>query len=209
MSGVTVHQATFHSAHGADSPLAVERRSEIAVFGRSNVGKSTLINSLLQRKKLAQTSKSPGKTRSINFYAVDLTFEIMGQRSKFYLVDFPGYGYARYSMEEREKFNRGTVLYVRDREQLALSLILVDAKRGLTDDERAIIEIVCASAASPIDAITVIATKMDRFGLNERKRLIAALQRECELPVIEAGRDLPLEPLWGRMAQALKGSVCE
>ncbi len=98
------------------------RLPQIAFLGRSNVGKSSLINSLVGRKKIAQTSKIPGKTREANFYLVN---------NDFYLVDFPGYGYAKASIKERDKILKRIIWYLAEEEPLAVFLV-VDAYVGLT-----------------------------------------------------------------------------
>lgn len=92
---------------------------EIAVAGRSNVGKSSFINSLLNRKNLARTSSKPGKTRTINFFDIN---------HQFYLVDVPGYGYAKVPIQEQEKWGQMMEAYFSARKQLRLAILLVDAR---------------------------------------------------------------------------------
>lgn len=92
---------------------------EIAVAGRSNVGKSSFINSFINRKSLARTSSKPGKTRTINFYDIE---------HKFYLVDVPGYGYAKVSKKEQEKWGQMMEDYFSSRETLRLVILLVDSR---------------------------------------------------------------------------------
>lgn len=94
-----------------------DHKIEIALSGRSNVGKSSFINRLIQRKALARTSSKPGKTQTLNFYHIN---------DLFYFVDVPGYGYAKVSKKEREKWGRMIEEYITTRENLALVLILVD-----------------------------------------------------------------------------------
>ncbi|MBD2870474.1 ribosome biogenesis GTP-binding protein YihA/YsxC [Paenibacillus arenilitoris] len=92
---------------------------EIALAGRSNVGKSSLINKLILRKNLARTSSQPGKTQQLNYYRVN---------DFVYLVDFPGYGYAKVSKTQREQFGEMIERYIREREQLKLQLLVIDIR---------------------------------------------------------------------------------
>src|SRR5690606_34942282 len=92
---------------------------EIALAGRSNVGKSSLINKLILRKNLARTSSQPGKTQQLNYYRVN---------DLIYLVDYPGYGYAKVSKTQREQFGEMIERYIREREQLKLQLLVIDIR---------------------------------------------------------------------------------
>ena len=127
---------------------------EIAVAGRSNVGKSSLINALLNTK-LAKTGQTPGKTRSINFYNV----EIKGADKKFRLVDFPGYGYAARSKDERDSWKRLISAYMRERDGLKLVLHLVDFRHGLLNNDRELQEWIRAYDKN----IQVVFTKADKI----------------------------------------------
>lgn len=99
---------------------------EIALAGRSNVGKSSLINSLLNRKNLARTSSQPGKTQTLNFYRVN---------DEFYLVDVPGYGYAKVSQKQREQFGEMIQDYLETRADLKGLIILIDSRHAPTKDD--------------------------------------------------------------------------
>ncbi len=135
---------------------------EVAVAGRSNVGKSTLLNRLTARKALARVSKTPGRTRGIMFYDVDARFgeTVMPLR----LVDLPGYGYAKIARDERDGWRRLIEGYVKQRPSLALFLILVDARRGTEDEERQLIEWL-----ETLDVkLQVVVTKVDKLGSAER-----------------------------------------
>ena len=103
-----------------------EKLPEIALAGRSNVGKSSLINTLLKRKNLARTSSQPGKTQTLNFYIVN---------EEFYLVDVPGYGYAKVSQKQREAFGEMIQDYLETRPNLKGLIILVDARHEPTKDD--------------------------------------------------------------------------
>jgi GTP-binding protein len=101
-------------------------KDEIAVIGRSNVGKSSLINALLSRKKLAKVSRSPGKTQLINYFSVDNTF---------YLVDLPGYGYARVAKMVKERWKSFIESYLKNNLQLKLILLLIDCRHDLMESD--------------------------------------------------------------------------
>jgi GTP-binding protein len=113
--------------HDKPQPL----RDEIAVVGRSNVGKSSLINALLSKKKLAKVSKTPGKTQLINFYAVD---------DHFYLVDLPGYGYANVSVKQRLKWESIIETYLKNNAYLKLLLLLIDCRHALMANDKMMLE---------------------------------------------------------------------
>ncbi len=104
--------------------LPREKLPEVILCGRSNVGKSSFINSLFNRKSLAKISSTPGKTRSINYYRID---------DKFYLVDLPGYGYAKTSLKEREYWGRVISEYISHSGHITLAIHLIDSRHNPTD----------------------------------------------------------------------------
>ena len=146
---------------------------EIAVGGRSNVGKSSLINSLLRRKKLAQISKSPGKTRLLNFFAVS---DAKGN-DQLYFVDLPGYGYARVSESMRRSWKALVEGYVESSAGLRGFVLLIDSRRGLQDEEFQLVEylISCGRDVCPV------LTKSDKLSKTAAatvlKKSAAALER--------------------------------
>lgn len=105
----------------------VDGRPEICFAGRSNVGKSSVINALTRRKKLAKTSNTPGKTRSLNYYLID---------DYWYLVDMPGYGYAKISKKEQSRWGREMNRYLLEREQLRLVVLLLDIRHEPSELDR-------------------------------------------------------------------------
>lgn len=129
---------------------------EIAFAGRSNVGKSSLINKMLNRKKLARVSASPGKTATINFYNID-------QRLIF--VDLPGYGFAKVSKQERERWGRMIEEYLNGREQLLRVVLLVDMRHKPTADDVMMYNWILDSGFKPF----VIATKKDKVKPSQRE----------------------------------------
>lgn len=124
---------------------------EIAFAGRSNVGKSSMINKLLNRKQLARVSGTPGKTVTINFYNIDDTI---------HLVDLPGYGYAARSKDEIKKWGNMMEDYLRDREELIKTVLLVDSRHAPTKDDIMMLEWLRAYDDS---GVIVIATKIDKL----------------------------------------------
>ncbi len=149
---------------------------EIAFLGRSNVGKSSLINNLLARKSLARTSGSPGKTRTINFYNVDETF---------YLVDLPGYGYAKTSKSDRKAFRKMMFDYIYERQTLAMAVLLVDSRHKPSKLDIDMFASLVRAELIPL----VVATKVDKLKANERvkniKRIKETLRSPYELKIIE------------------------
>jgi len=129
---------------------------EIAMVGRSNVGKSTLINSIMGRKSLARTSSKPGKTRTINFYNID---------DKLRLVDLPGYGYAAVSHAERDKWAETINRYLANRENLREVILLVDFRHEPTNDDLEMYNWIVEAGFSGY----VIATKLDKIGRSKRQ----------------------------------------
>lgn len=123
---------------------------EIALAGRSNVGKSSLVNTLVNRKNLARTSSSPGKTATINFYEVE---------KKFRFVDLPGYGYAKVSKEEKKKWGGMIENYLSKRENLKGVFLLVDARHKPTEEDKMMFEWIKNFGYEPI----VVATKLDKL----------------------------------------------
>jgi GTP-binding protein len=132
---------------------------EIAVSGRSNVGKSSLLNTLFERKNFARISNEPGKTRTINFYAVN---------DRFYLVDFPGYGFARLSADTRKDWLKVIEAYIEKRPALAGVVQLVDARHAPSKDDVERIERIARSGRPFI----IVFTKVDKISKADRYRAV-------------------------------------
>ena len=141
----------------ADLPAA--DRPEICFCGRSNVGKSSLINSLMNQQGLARVSKTPGRTREINF------FDPPSQT--IYVVDLPGYGYATVSKEKKEQWQELLPLYLQGRPNLQRIFLLVDSRRGLSLKDMTFIEMLCRSAV----VFQIILTKVDKLSEVARVKL--------------------------------------
>jgi GTP-binding protein len=161
---------------------------EVAVLGRSNVGKSTLINRLVGRRGLARTSSTPGRTRRVHFYRI---------LARAYLVDLPGYGYASGSKKERAEFAPLVESYLSGaRATLRGALVLVDARRGAQDSER---ELAAYLAAEHIAARAAL-TKSDKLGRAEVERARRELASALDLPLehvaaVSADKGTGLAPL--------------
>lgn len=132
----------------------VDVRPEVAFVGRSNVGKSSIINALTNRRKLAKVSQTPGKTRLINFFLIN---------DEMYLVDLPGYGYAKVSKQEKESWGKTIETYLIEREQLKKVVLLVDSRHKPTADDILMHEWIKHFGYKVI----VIATKSDKLSNNE------------------------------------------
>lgn len=141
---------------------------EIALAGRSNVGKSSLINSLLGRKNLARTSSQPGKTQTLNFYVVN---------QDFYLVDVPGYGYAKVSQVQRQKFGEMIQDYLETRENLQGLILLTDSRHEPTKDDIAMYNYALYLNLP----ILVICTKIDKVKKSQENKVIANLNKKLDL----------------------------
>ncbi|CCI85384.1 GTPase [Lactobacillus pasteurii DSM 23907 = CRBIP 24.76] len=141
---------------------------EIALAGRSNVGKSSLINTLINRKNLARTSSQPGKTQTLNFYRIN---------GEFYLVDVPGYGYAKVSQKKRQEFGEMIQDYLETRENLKGLMILVDGRHEPTQDDIAMYQY-----AQYLDLpILVVATKIDKIKKSQVNKAISVIKKSLGL----------------------------
>lgn len=141
---------------------------EIALAGRSNVGKSSLVNTLVNRKNIARTSSTPGKTATINFYEV-------GKTHRF--VDLPGYGYAKVSKVEKEKWGNMIENYLSKRENLKGVFLLVDARHKPTADDKMMFDWIKTFGYEPI----VIATKLDKLKKSEIEKNLTEIYNFLEL----------------------------
>ncbi len=146
------------SFYGLDQ-LPKDRRPQIAFAGRSNVGKSSLLNRLTGRKKLAKTSQTPGKTRSLNFFAVN---------QKFYFVDLPGYGYARASKTERKSWGRLVESYLEKSPDLIGLVLLLDCRRDPTPEDIQLLEWLTSKETPAL----IIITKTDKLTRDKVNRKV-------------------------------------
>jgi len=168
--------------------------AEVAFAGRSNVGKSSLINSLAQRTKLARTSSTPGCTRGLNLFRLTLRG---GACIDF--VDLPGYGFAQRSKSERSSWGPMIEGFLEQRVGLRGNVLLVDVRRGLQDEEHQLLEYVAHIKKEPL----VVATKTDLLPLNKRKTTLFALAKESGVKV------LPFSANSGEGREGLWRALCK
>ena len=154
ITGINFQNAQFETSAVNKQGYPKSDMIEFAFAGRSNVGKSSMINKVLNRKSLARVSGTPGKTITINFYNID---------KKIYLVDLPGYGYAKRSKEEVEKWGSMMEDYLANREQLVQTILLVDSRHTPTEQDIQMAEWI----RHYHDRLVVIATKTDKLKKSE------------------------------------------
>lgn len=149
---------------------------EVAFVGRSNVGKSSMINALVNRKKLVRVSNTPGRTRTLNFF--DVTVEGRGRKTTLRLCDLPGYGFAKAPKAEREKWNEMISGYLEGRDQLRVVVVIIDAEVGPTADDLQMLDFLQETKPR----ILVVATKLDRLPKAKQKPRVIDVAKRLELP---------------------------
>jgi GTP-binding protein len=148
---------------GPSSKLPANKLPEVAFAGKSNVGKSSLINALMNRKSYARTSAQPGKTQTINFYNIN---------EEIYFVDLPGYGYAKASKVEVEKWGKMIEKYLHTSKQLKCVFLLVDIRHDPGNNDKIMYEWVTANGYTPV----IIATKLDKIKRSQINKQVAAIR---------------------------------
>jgi GTP-binding protein len=193
-----VHAAFVAGAPDVDK-LPAPALPEIAFAGRSNVGKSSLMNALLARKSLVRTSSTPGCTRQINVFEVKTSD---GLALNF--VDLPGYGYAKLSKSEKKSWGPMLEGYLRDRITLRAVVLLVDVRRGVESDDEQLVEFLRASHPDGGVDIVIVATKLDKLSLSAQKPRLAELRKAIGAPVVgfSAVTNVGREDLWRRIERA-------
>ncbi|HHU90287.1 MAG TPA: YihA family ribosome biogenesis GTP-binding protein [Clostridiaceae bacterium] len=170
---------------------------EIALAGRSNVGKSSLINSLVNRKALARIGNTPGKTRIINFYNINDSIS---------LVDLPGYGYAKVSQQEKMTWGRLAETYLNSRENLKMILLLVDIRHDPTPDDVIMLNYIRGSGRD----YAVIATKADKIKRSmyrkhmDRIRVVLDLDNEHEIIAFSSPKRMGIDEVWSKIETVLE-----
>lgn len=168
---MVIKNAELETVIGITSKIPQNSLPEIAFAGKSNVGKSSLINALMNRKSLARTSAQPGKTQTINFYNIN---------KELYFVDLPGYGYANANIEVKAKWGKMVEKYLRQSKVLKAVFLLVDIRHEPSANDKQMYEWIKANGYAPI----VIATKADK---------IKRSQLQKQLGIVRAGLGLPPE----------------
>jgi GTP-binding protein len=169
-----VVDARFVASARAPSEVPPPRFAEVAFAGRSNVGKSSLINRLLGRRNLVRVSNTPGCTRGVNVFRVRLEDAVVD------FVDLPGYGYAKRSKKERASWGPLVEGFVRTRDNLRATVVIVDIRRGLQKEEEQLLQFLREAAVPPV----VVATKLDKLPRNRRRTELLKLRRGVDYPVI-------------------------
>lgn len=164
-----IKQADFLTSGVDFDSFPEEGTPEFVFCGRSNVGKSSFINMILNRKNLARTSSNPGKTQTINFFTIN--------NGSFYFVDVPGYGYARVSKSIKETFGKMIELYVKDRKSLKIVFLLVDFRHKPSEDDCMMYKFLKYYGRK----VVVVATKCDKIKNSERKKCIETIKNTLEL----------------------------
>jgi len=202
---VRVASAEFEAGATRLASLPEAGAPEVAFSGRSNVGKSSLMNALVERSGLVRTSSTPGCTRALNLFAITLD-----DGTAYRMVDLPGYGYAKLSKAEKATWGRMIESYLTERTSLRAVVLLVDIRRGFEEDDGQLAEFVESSRPGDVAAgvprvdVILVATKLDKLPLHKRKPALAAFKRDTGLTpigfsaVTGEGRDA----LWVRIRRA-------
>ncbi|MDP7639563.1 MAG: ribosome biogenesis GTP-binding protein YihA/YsxC, partial [Candidatus Hydrogenedentes bacterium] len=168
------------------SQYPADGRPEFAFVGRSNVGKSSLLNVLLGQKGLSKTSSRPGKTQTVNFFDVN---------GRIYFVDLPGYGYAKVPLQLKERWGKAMTAYLRDRAPLRLVLQLVDARHKPTEKDDEMLDLLEGAHVPTV----VVATKIDKVKRSERaknlRRIRETLGLDGEAALVQVGSVIPFHGL--------------
>ncbi len=160
---MVIKNVSLETVCGYTSKLPKNTKPEIAFAGKSNVGKSSLINALMNRKSLARTSGQPGKTQTINFYNVN---------GEMYLTDLPGYGFAKVSQTEKEKWGKMIENYLNTSRQLKAVFLLIDIRHDPSANDKMMYEWMAYQGFHPI----IIATKLDKIKRSQLQKQINAIK---------------------------------
>lgn len=165
---MVIRSINLETVCGVTSTLPVNDKPEVAFAGKSNVGKSSLINALVNRKAYARTSATPGKTQTINFYNIN---------DGLYLVDLPGYGYARVSEKEKEQWGKMIERYLHGSEQLQAVFLLIDIRHEPSANDRLMYKWVVEQGYQPV----IIATKLDKIKRSQVQKHVKMLKEGLSL----------------------------
>lgn len=163
-----IKQVSLETVCGITSTLPQNQLPEIAFAGKSNVGKSSLINGLMNRKSLARTSSEPGKTQTINFYNIN---------QELYFVDLPGYGYAKVSKEQKAKWGKMIENYLHKSKQLRAIFLLIDIRHEPSANDKNMYDWIVANGFEPI----IIATKLDKINRSQIQKNVKIIRQTLGL----------------------------
>ncbi len=193
-----IKNASLDTVCGVTSKLPKNTMPEIAFAGKSNVGKSSLINSLMNRKSLARTSAQPGKTQTINYYNVN---------SQIYLVDLPGYGYTKIAKEVKDKWGKLVERYLYSSEALQVVFLLVDIRHAPSENDKMMYRWIVSNGYDPV----VIATKLDKLKRSQIQKHVKQgreglmLPKETRLIPFSATTKQGREEIWEIMEAVIAG----
>lgn len=194
-----VQSAEFVAAARRPQELPPPTKLEIAFVGRSNVGKSSLLNRLLNRKGLARTSSTPGCTRQINFFDVKSVagLELM-------LVDLPGYGFASRSKSERKEWAELIEHYLLERSTLRAAAVLFDSRRGMEADDNDAVELITdhGRVSRQPPQVILVATKIDKLPASDRPKLIGKRIAERRVVPFSAQQPETTDSVWRALLKA-------
>lgn len=163
-----IKSAQLETVCGITSTLPINDKPEVAFAGKSNVGKSSLINALMNRKAFARTSSQPGKTQTINFYNVN---------DELYYVDLPGYGYAQVSNSIKEKWGKMIEKYLRTSKQLKVIFLLLDIRHEPSANDKLMYDWIMAQGFEPV----IIATKLDKINRSQKDKHIKLIREGLQV----------------------------
>ena len=163
-----IRDVNLETVCGVTSKLPDNTLPEFAFAGKSNVGKSSLINALMNRKAYARTSSQPGKTQTINFYNIN---------KELYYVDLPGYGYAKVSLEAKEKWGKMIERYLKNSAMLKMVFLLIDIRHEPSANDKMMYDWIVAQGFQPI----IIATKLDKIKRSQKDKQLKLIRQELGL----------------------------
>ena len=161
---MVIKSVELETVAGITSTLPVNELPEVAFAGKSNVGKSSMLNALINRKSLARTSSTPGKTQTINYYNVN---------KELYLVDLPGYGYAKVSQTTKEKWGKMIERYLKKSPTLKAVFLLIDIRHEPGQNDIDMYNWICETGFTPV----IIATKLDKITRSQVQKQTALIRR--------------------------------
>lgn len=192
---IKIHTAEFVTTATQLEDYPRHNVPEVAFVGRSNVGKSSMINTLANRRKLVRVSNTPGRTKTLNFF--DVTLEHRAKKRVVRLCDLPGYGFAKVPKSERAIWDRMINTYLSNRHTLKVVVTIIDGEIGPTPDDLEMLDFL----QDKPPRILVVATKLDRLSKSARKPQLLKIQQQLELPAnsllgFSSHEDIGHEDVW-------------
>lgn len=180
---MVIKNVSLETVIGVTSRIPQNTMTEIAFAGKSNVGKSSLINALMNRKSLARTSAQPGKTQTINFYNIN---------DELYFVDLPGYGYARANTGVKEQWGKMVERYLHQSKMLKAVFLLIDIRHDPSANDKMMYDWICSNGFQPV----IIATKADKINRSQLQKQVKAVRQGLGL-----GKDAVVIPFSAQTKQ--------